>query len=112
MNVTAEQIIDFKNYLITEERSIATVEKYIRDACSFFDRLGEREADKAAVIDYKSYLSEKYLPSSYDEDRKKCKLWDTYQSDYIISTHCLGPYSDSCKKCTNYEQKKRDGVVW
>ena len=48
----------------------------------------------------------------YDEDRKQCKLWDTYQSDYVISTHCLGTYSDSYKKCANYEQKKRDGVVW
>lgn len=48
----------------------------------------------------------------YDEDRKKCKLYDTYQGSYEISTYCLGQYSDSYKRCPNYEQKKRDGVVW
>lgn len=48
----------------------------------------------------------------YDAERKKCKLWDTYQESYIISTYCMGPYWDSYKKCTNYEVKKRDGVVF
>ena len=33
----------------------------------------------------------------YDEANKKCKLWDTYQSSYIISTFCCGPYWDSYK---------------
>lgn len=47
----------------------------------------------------------------YDEERKKCKLWDTYQSDYIISTYCRGSNYDSWKKCENYQSKKRDGVV-
>ena len=52
-----------------------------------------------------------YLCPYYDESRKKCKLWDTYQSEYQISTYCNGSYWDSYKKCANYEQKKRDGVV-
>lgn len=48
----------------------------------------------------------------YDDQRKKCNLWDTYQSDYQISTYCRGPYYDSWKKCENYQSKKRDGVVF
>ena len=48
----------------------------------------------------------------YDAERKKCKLWDTYQDSYIICTYCMGPYWDSYKKCANYETKKRDGVVF
>ena len=47
----------------------------------------------------------------YDEERKKCKLWDTYQDDYIIKTYCRGEYWDSYKKCANYEIKKRWGVI-
>ena len=47
----------------------------------------------------------------YDAERKKCRLWDTYQSDYAIATYCRGPYWDSYKKCANYEIKKRDGVI-
>lgn len=40
----------------------------------------------------------------YDEATKKCKLWDTYQSSYIISTYCCGPYWDSYKSCENYRK--------
>ena len=47
----------------------------------------------------------------FDRERRKCTLWDTYQSDYIIKEHCLGPDWDSFTKCANYEIKKRDGVV-
>lgn len=43
----------------------------------------------------------------YDEERKKCKLWDTYQSMYNINTYCMGPYWDSYRKCPNYEAKHR-----
>ena len=64
MNVTAEQIIDFKNYLITEERSIATVEKYVRDINAFSEWLCGREIDKNTVVEYKAHLAEKYQTSS------------------------------------------------
>ena len=60
MNVTAEQIIDFKNHLITEERSTATVEKYVRDVLAFSEWLCGREIDKNTVVEYKAHLAEKY----------------------------------------------------
>ena len=47
----------------------------------------------------------------YDPSNKKCKLYDTYQSDYQITTYCRGPYWDSYKNCANYMTKKRDGAV-
>lgn len=43
----------------------------------------------------------------YDAATKKCKLWDTYQTAYIIDTFCCGPYWDSYKNCENYRQKMR-----
>ena len=33
--LTNELILKFKNYLIEEEKSKATLEKYIRDICAF-----------------------------------------------------------------------------
>ena len=48
----------------------------------------------------------------FDEERKKCTLWDTYQTEYVIKEYCFGPYFDSYKRCPNYEKKKRDGVVF
>lgn len=67
---------EFKRYLITEERSQATVEKYIRDVRNFIEwttHIGfplEKEmarqshdgrgVSKETVLSYKQYLSEKY----------------------------------------------------
>ena len=42
----------------------------------------------------------------FDMERKKCKLYDTYQSDFAIKEYCLGPYWDSFKNCPNYIAKK------
>ena len=39
-------ILKFKEHLILEERSVATVEKYIRDVKSFADYVGENEITK------------------------------------------------------------------
>ena len=40
----------------------------------------------------------------YDSVNKKCKLWDTYQSDYAISEYCLSYAWES--KCPNYRSKR------
>ena len=64
MYVTAEQINHFKKHLISEERSSATVEKYVRDVTAFSEWLSGREVDKNTVVEYKAYLTEKYQASS------------------------------------------------
>ena len=64
MYVTAEQINHFKKHLISEERSSATVEKYVRDVLAFSEWLCGREVDKNTVVEYKAYLAEKYQASS------------------------------------------------
>lgn len=57
-------ILKFKEHLILEERSVATVEKYIRDVKAFSDYVGENEITKETVIDYKKYLQENYAVRS------------------------------------------------
>ena len=64
MYVTAEQITSFKKHLISEERSSATVEKYVRDVTAFSEWLSGREVEKNTVVEYKAYLTEKYQASS------------------------------------------------
>ena len=56
MYITAEQVTNFKNYLISEERSTATVEKYVRDINAFSEWLCGREIDKNTVVEYKAHL--------------------------------------------------------
>ena len=56
--LTKEIISDFKEYLILEERSRATVEKYIRDVKAFLAFANGAEITKEVVIEYKKYLQE------------------------------------------------------
>ena len=50
----------FKNYLIQEEKSDLTIEKYLRDAGRFLNWLGNRELNKSEVLVYKATLIERY----------------------------------------------------
>ena len=65
MRKMTEQLIEeFADYLINEEKSKATLEKYTRDIRSFFQWLKGREFDKAVVLEYKNSIMEKYAPAS------------------------------------------------
>ena len=54
--ITNELIESFKNYLIEEEKSENTIEKYIRDVRAFADYIGEVAITKESVITYKNKL--------------------------------------------------------
>ena len=62
--LTKEIISDFKEYLILEERSGATVEKYIRDVKAFSAFVNDAEITKEVVIEYKKYLQDSYAVRS------------------------------------------------
>ncbi len=54
----------FKKYLSENEKSIATLEKYIRDIKHFAQFAGERQINKALVLEYKSLLEGEYAITS------------------------------------------------
>ena len=56
MVITKILIEKFKQYLIEEEKSSATLEKYMRDVTMFFSWLSGRDVDKITVVHYKEYL--------------------------------------------------------
>lgn len=62
--ITSEMKDSFIQYLIQEEKSRHTVEKYQRDLKKFIRFLGAREITKDLVIEYKKSLSERYAVSS------------------------------------------------
>ena len=57
--ITQNQIQSFYQYLIGEEKSAATVEKYLRDARSFIAYVGEQNVTREVVMAYKRYLQMK-----------------------------------------------------
>ena len=54
----------FERYLITEEKSAATIEKYQRDIRCFYKFLSDRDIRKEETIAYKEYLTARYAPAS------------------------------------------------
>ena len=64
MKITEADLIRFEDRLKDEEKSEATVEKYLRDIRFFKAYLGEREITKENVIHYKEYLKTHYAPAS------------------------------------------------
>ena len=62
--ITNELIHSFKNYLIEEEKSENTVEKYIRDITFFKAWLCDQEVTKILALEYKKELCAKYAPAS------------------------------------------------
>ncbi len=57
-------ICSFEKYLISEEKSIATIKKYLYDIQCFVNFLADRQISKEEVIVYKEYLTQHYAPAS------------------------------------------------
>ena len=62
--ITKNLIDNFRRFLENEEKSAATIEKYMRDAAAFYKWTSGKEFDKRALLDYKAYLTEKFAPTS------------------------------------------------
>ncbi len=62
--ITNELIQKFKTYLIGEEKSSSTLEKYIRDITVFMEWCKKTELNKSVVLEYKQNIVEKYAPTS------------------------------------------------
>ena len=63
--LTPLQIQAFARHLLLEEKSAATMEKYLRDIRAFACWLGDREICKELTAEWKAYLAEQgYAPAS------------------------------------------------
>lgn len=62
--ITAALLRAFEHHLLEEEKSPATIEKYMRDLCRFRAFSAERPVGKALVLEYKRMLEQQYAPRS------------------------------------------------
>lgn len=62
--IDRKMIERFKEFLINEERSRATIEKYVRDVSVFVKFINSQELSKQKVIEYKRQLGKAYAVSS------------------------------------------------
>ena len=82
--LTGELISNFKGYLIEEEKSKATLEKYIRDIETFYAWVGNKELNKVCVLNYKEYLTEKYAVASVNSMLSSINSFFTYLEWYEL----------------------------
>lgn len=65
VELSAERLKGFEQYLYEKENAEATIEKYLRDVRAFFQYMEkETKADKKHLIEYKEWLLSKYKVSS------------------------------------------------
>lgn len=62
--IDVQTIESYRNHLIDEEKSNATIEKYIRDITEFNSWAADCEIDKRTVLEYKEKLMAEYKPRS------------------------------------------------
>ena len=67
--LTTKMLIDFQKYFVSQEKSKATTEKYLRDAKAFADFAGGGEVTKEIVIAYKEHLRGNYAVRSVNSIR-------------------------------------------
>ena len=87
--ITDKLIKKYRNYLINEEKSDATLEKYIRDISAFLAWLCGRGVDKQTVLEYKAYLVENYKPASVNSVLSSLNSFFAYNEWYDCKVKSL-----------------------
>ena len=87
--ITDKIIKKFEEHLIDEEKSRATIEKYIRDITAFAAWLGGSEPAKAKILEYKDRLIKKYAPSSVNSMLSSLNSFFDYSGEYSLKVKNL-----------------------
>ena len=84
--ITEAMVEDYRIYLIEEEKSHSTIEKYIRNIRKFMVYTGGKEIDKSLVVSYKEGLMEsgKYKVSSINSMLNDINQFLEYQGWYEL----------------------------
>lgn len=87
--ITEKLINNFETYLFDEEKSKATLDKYIRDIRAFLLWLCGRGVNKQTVLEYKAYLTQNYKPASVNSVLSSLNSFFTYNEWYDCKVRSL-----------------------
>ena len=87
--ITTEKIQKFKACLIDEEKSTATIDKYVHDVEAFVLWIADSELDKSVVLAYKAFLLEKYAPASVNSALASINSFFAYNEWYDLRVKSL-----------------------
>lgn len=80
--ITLEMLKKFKEYLIEDEKSAVTIEKYLRDIKNFIKWSYGKELTKSLVLDYKAYLMQNFSPASVNSMISSLNTFFCYKKEY------------------------------
>lgn len=89
MKITIDLILRYKEYLIDEEKSEVTIEKYIRDIQTFYKWHGEAELTKQRVLEYKNMLVKEYTPATVNSVLAALNGFFAYNEWYVLKVKSL-----------------------
>ena len=87
--ITNKLINEFKEYLKAEEKSAATLEKYIRDITVFAVWICGRELNKELVLEYKQSIVSAYAPASVNSMLSSINSFFAYNEWYELRVKAL-----------------------
>lgn len=87
--ITNNLIMKFKKYLVSEEKSEATLEKYIRDITAFVAWICGRELNKDLVLEYKQHIIKSYAPASVNSMLSSLNSFFTHNEWYELRVKAL-----------------------
>lgn len=87
--ITIQTINSFKRYLLDEEKSQATVNKYVHDLQVFHKWLGDGELCKSSVLSYKAELCKVYAPASVNATISSLNCFFNYMEWYDLRVKSL-----------------------
>ncbi|MBR5156633.1 MAG: tyrosine-type recombinase/integrase [Clostridia bacterium] len=87
--ISNKMIENFKEYLIDEEKSLSTLEKYIRDIRAFTKWCSNAEINKSVVLKYKQHLIENYAPASANSVISSLNSFFTFNEWYDCKVKTL-----------------------
>ena len=64
MEDRVRELEGFRRFLVENEKSAATIQKYLFEVGEFYDFLGDREADKLLLVQYRERLQKCYRPQT------------------------------------------------
>ena len=109
-SITEKQIQKFRKYLVNEEKSDATIEKYIRDVTAFVKWLDGEIPRKERVIQYKERLIAQYKTASVNSILSSLNMFFEYADWHKMKVKTLKTqrmiFADKSKELTKTEYEK------
>ena len=109
-SITEKQIQKFRKYFVNEEKSNATIEKYIRDVTAFVKWLGGEIPRKERVIQYKERLIAQYKTASVNSILFSLNMFFEYADQHKMKVKTLKTqckiFADKSKELTKTEYKR------